>query len=120
MYGKIIDAEYFALAWDDGTTDLDPALMPKSVELLTAFPNPFNQHVTIEITLPELSRIDLSIYDLGGRKMHELLKGEYTAGKHFAVWDGKMEGSISLPSGIYWVRLETEREITSLKLLLLR
>lgn len=75
-----------------GTKDI----IPETHELLKVYPNPFNPRTAISIQLSAVSDINLSIYDLNGRKVHTLSKGIYEAGDHTFSWDAS-----GYSSGIY-------------------
>ncbi len=77
--------------------------IPKEFELKQNFPNPFNPTTNIRFTLPIQSFVELSIYDLLGRKVSTLVQGEIRAGEHTFKWDAR-----DLASGIYLYRLATK------------
>jgi hypothetical protein len=65
-----------------------------------AHPNPFNPSTLISYQLPEASEINLSVYDLSGRKIADLVNGWRDAGIHEVTFDGS-----NLVSGVYFVRI---------------
>jgi len=73
---------------------------------LQAFPNPFNETVSITYRLKGSSSIKLSVFDLSGVLVTVLEEQEKPAGSHAYKWDGKSESSEILPSGIYICKLE--------------
>ncbi len=90
------------------------------VKLLAPYPNPFNPHVTIPFELTEPQRVELSIYNLTGRKVTTLADRWYPAGAHRVVWDGRDEVGLRLPSGFYFVRLKAGEVRETGKIVLLR
>ena len=82
---------------------------------LSTHPNPFNPVTTITFTLTEPGRARLSIYDVSGRLTAELLNDYRTAGEHHLTFDG-----FALPSGIYFVTLQTPRTTITRKFLLIK
>jgi len=76
---------------------------PCSFALLPNYPNPFNQSTSINFHLPAQSYVQLSVYDITGRAVAELAKGEFDSGEHSLVFDSR-----NLPSGIYFARLTAE------------
>jgi hypothetical protein len=62
-------------------------------------PNPFNPSTQFRFELPEPSNVTLVIYDILGRQVAELLKGEFEAGYHSITWNAS-----SFASGIYLAR----------------
>jgi hypothetical protein len=69
------------------------------------YPNPFNPSTTISFTLPSAGSARLSVYDITGRKVRELVNGQMGAGVHSVVWDGRDEGGNAVSSGLYFSRL---------------
>jgi len=102
----------------DGTAS-EPA-PPRLSELIGAYPNPFNPRTTLRFTLAEAGRARLAIHDIRGRVLRTLVDGDLPAGEREAAWDGRDGAGESLPSGVYFARLELGKEHYSSKLLLLK
>ena len=79
------------------------------------FPNPFNAETTVSFTLPTGEYIELSVYDVLGKKVAELAKGEYSAGNHQVEFNGS-----SLVSGVYFIRLSARNQTHTQKCLLIK
>ena len=77
------------------------ATAPTELALQDNHPNPFSQSTTIRFELPERQRVQLSVYDLLGRKVATLVDGVVAAGVHQVRW-----GAEGLPSGTYFYRME--------------
>ena len=97
-------------------------ILQPSAFILSAYPNPFNSSTTITFSVQQASLpVRLSIFDLSGRLVADLLNGrgvlQYapTAGEHKVVWDAG-----NLESGVYLVRLEGGGKSIVRKALLLR
>lgn len=69
-------------------------------------PNPFNPDTRIEFELNLPGRARVSVYDLRGRLVSELVDREMPAGPQFVLWDGK-SGTNPVASGVYYYVLET-------------
>lgn len=80
-------------------------VIPETFELSQNYPNPFNGETKISFTLPGASHIDLSVYDLIGRKVATLYSGLVEAGESEIRWDARSSTGAELPSGIYFYRL---------------
>jgi len=75
---------------------------PEKFNLSQNFPNPFNPSTTINFTLARSSEVNLTVYDLNGRKVAELLNGNnFTQGSHNLSFDAS-----NLASGVYIYRLK--------------
>jgi glucose/arabinose dehydrogenase/mono/diheme cytochrome c family protein len=83
---------------------LDAAVLPTAFALQN-YPNPFNAATRVRFALPQDSEIQLAVFDIGGRLVHELFNGSRPAGNHEVIWDGRNREGNDLSSGIYLVRL---------------
>ena len=90
------------------------------VPSLRGFPNPLNPGTQITYTLPRAGDIDLVVYDLQGRRVRRLASGFHVGGDHSVYWDGRNDGGASSSSGIYFVRLRTDRTALTRKLVILK
>ena len=79
------------------------------------YPNPFNPTTTIEFTLPSSAHVRITMYDVLGNLVHELVNGEYPPGRFTATWDAS-----SFPSGAYFYRLQTSTFVETKRLLLVK
>ncbi len=80
-------------------------------------PNPFKDKTIISYQLPEQAEIELSIYDVSGKKIITLEKGKKSGGFYRVHWNGKDDKGKGLPSGIYFVTLKTEKRTVTQKLI---
>ena len=106
----------------------EPASKPEPVKLEASnYPNPFNPSgagrspvTTISYSLPNESEILLTIYNIKGQKVKELIKGTQPAGSYNVSWDGKDEYGKDVTSGIYFYKLKTQQNEIIRKMLLLK
>jgi len=75
--------------------------VPEVYLLKNNYPNPFNPFTTIKYDLPEDSFVELSIFDLLGREVRSLIRGNIEAGFKSITWDSKDNSGKPLPSGVY-------------------
>lgn len=80
---------------------------------LAAYPNPFNPQVELSFTLLRESHVELSIYDVSGKRVEVLRDETLREGEHRVIWN-----SDSSASGLYLARLKTEAGAATSKLLL--
>ena len=83
---------------------------------LVAGPNPFRTMTAIGYNLPRAGRMRLTIVDVSGRTVAELLDADRPAGRGTSVWQGVGTGGRSLPPGLYFARLEHEGKVRSIRL----
>ncbi len=88
---------------------------PLGFMLYQSYPNPFNPSTTINFTIPSTSFVSLKIFDINGREVADLLKGELPAGNHSIKWNAE-----NMASGVYFYRLDNRKFTAAKKLLLLK
>ncbi|MCF6270565.1 MAG: T9SS type A sorting domain-containing protein [Melioribacteraceae bacterium] len=76
-------------------------------ELYQNHPNPFNPSTKISFILAELSDVNISVYNMLGQKVAELLNNKMNAGTHNVEFDARSAGG-GLSSGFYIYRLVTD------------
>lgn len=96
----------------------EPALGVPRVAEVRAFPNPFNPSVRISLSVPGKAQVDVTIYDIAGRRVRELFRGELAPAVHDLEWDGMDDGGIRLASGIYLARARIADVVITRKLVL--
>ncbi|MFQ5650253.1 MAG: T9SS type A sorting domain-containing protein [bacterium] len=97
-----------------------PASLPASYALEQNYPNPFNPETTLRFQLPEASRVQVSIFNLLGKKIRVLTNADYPAGYHTIRWDGRDGKGQVLASGVYFYRIEAGEFVQIRKMSLLR
>jgi flagellar hook assembly protein FlgD len=101
--------------------------MPVSEEPITvtefklhdAYPNPFNPRTSIRYDLPKASKVSISIYDLMGRKVRNLVTGQVSAGSHITQWDASNDMGSQVSAGVYIYTISADdfREVKKMILL---
>lgn len=83
--------------------------------VLSSYPNPFNAFTRLVLTLSRSAHVSLTLVNLLGETVRELLRGRCEEGMTQILLDGA-----DLPSGIYLCLLRTEGSISTHRLVLLR
>lgn len=86
----------------DETSSISDRLSLRGLAIGPAFPSPAQNALTIPITLDQPTEIDISVYDLNGRKIYSVQKGLLTSGEH----DLDLEIN-TLSSGLYTFLIQT-------------
>jgi hypothetical protein len=95
--------------------------IPFNYGIKDIFPNPFNPVANIQFEVPEISKVELSIYNLNGRLVSTLVNAFVNPGKYTSVWNGVDSFGNPVSSGIYFVVLESNKKpIQTQKLVLLK
>jgi len=87
--------------------------IPTVFKLYNNYPNPFNPSTSIKYDVPKNTFVNLSVYDILGKLVTNLVNQDMTAGRYDAVWDAK-----NYASGTYIYRLEAG-EFTDVKKMIL-
>ena len=74
-------------------------------------PNPFSSQTTISYHVEKSGFVDLSIYDLNGKKIRTLVSHKMPAGDFSEIWNGKNEAGDRAPSGVYYYNLMMDGEL---------
>lgn len=81
-------------------------IIPESISLLQNFPNPFNPTTNIRFNLSENSFVNLSIYNILGKKIEVLVNKKMDAGSYILDWK-----TIDFPSGVYFCKLTVDNKL---------
>ena len=95
---------------------------PKSIKLLSNYPNPFNASTKISYFVEDnLSFVKVNIYNSLGQQVRVLVNENKSNGEYLIEWDGRSDTAGIMPSGIYFCKIELNGSIRDLaKLVLLR
>jgi len=84
-----------------------PVSETPQVLAMSAYPNPFNPALTLQLAVPRTGPVEVAVFDLRGRRVRELLKGQQQAGRMMLRWDGADDRGRSMGAGVYFVRMVT-------------
>ncbi|MDZ7725468.1 MAG: right-handed parallel beta-helix repeat-containing protein [candidate division KSB1 bacterium] len=104
-------------AYERSTETAVQTRAPLSKFNVSCAPNPANPGTRIHFYLSKPGPVNISIYDMLGRRISTLNR-VYSAGSHYAAWDGRNDQGAVCPSGIYLIVLDTETYRHRLKLAL--
>lgn len=97
-----------------------PAAGMPTVTLEQNWPNPFRSSTRMGFSIPQAGHVRLAVYDVAGRVIRVLVDGEMSAGRHEVAWDGRDDGDRSMAGGLYFYKLDGERENVKRRMILLR
>lgn len=136
---EISTGEYLAVGgtttdWDTGQFDGwlvrlgvsisvedDQSGVPIEYTLQQNFPNPFNPSTTIRYSIPHADDVQLSIFNVMGQLVRNLVGEKNIPGTHSAVWDGRNNNGRFVSSGNYFYTLKVgDKVLFSRRMLLLK
>ncbi len=89
-----------------------------NIILKSSYPNPFNSYSRINVlNNGALSSVEIYIYDILGRKIRTVYKGNLQPGASVFTWDGRNDNNVDCSSGMYIVYLSSRRHHSIQKML---
>lgn len=88
--------------------------------LLTVAPNPFSSRTSVRLVLPRTGPVELSVFDVTGRRVRQLAHGRLASGSHALVWDGRDDAGRPVVGGVYFVRVTSSDGVSAARLTRLR
>ncbi|KAA3631181.1 MAG: T9SS C-terminal target domain-containing protein [Calditrichaeota bacterium] len=84
------------------------------------YPNPFNLETTISFRLPQAGKVSVSVFNILGQEVRNLVSEYKEAGVHTISWDGKNKSGSDVASGMYLYKLKTDDYLETKKMLLIK
>jgi len=100
--------------------DPEPTKKPVVTDLVAIVPNPFNPTTTIYYSLASQGNVKISVYDVAGRFVRELVNRTQSAGAFNVTWNGTGERGTPVSSGVYFVKMTAGATTRTMKMVLLK
>ena len=114
-YDPTVWSETFLGKYDGDRLSVEDELVATDFDLKANYPNPFNPTTTIEYSIGVAGPVKLMVYDLLGREMVRLVDDYKSIGTYKAVWN-----AASMPSGVYFYRIEAGDFVKTQKMILMK
>ena len=95
-------------------------LMPNQFRVYDAYPNPFNPVTTLRYQLPEANMVTVTIYDMAGREVKNLIDQQQGQGLHNIQWNGTNNLGKAVSAGIYLYQVQSGMYNQTNKMILLK
>jgi hypothetical protein len=102
-----------------GLADSSPT-EPTTFALRQSFPNPFGSSTTITYELPKADLVKLTVFNVHGERLAVLVDGHQPAGAYQTRWPAVSAAGSSLPSGVYFARLQVGGRAKTIKMMLIQ
>jgi|TARA_B100002003_G_scaffold203386_1_gene196022 hypothetical protein len=89
--------------------------IPDNYKLFQNYPNPFNPTTTIQYEMPQNGNVNVSIYNIKGELVEELVDGYKNRGKYSIQWNPK-----NVSSGQYFYQISVDGFVQTRKMVLLK
>ena len=107
----------WTIPWSFGTTSVGinqiSSVIPEAFKLYQNYPNPFNPVTKVKFDVPENTNINLKVYNISGKEVADLYRGNVKGGVFEVEWN-----AVYLSSGVYFLRFYSDK-YTSVKKLIL-
>ncbi|HOH98713.1 MAG TPA: T9SS type A sorting domain-containing protein [Candidatus Cloacimonadota bacterium] len=102
------------------TLRADEVVVPPIFAVHGNFPNPFNPSTIIKFSIPDKGKVKLTVYNLRGQKVKELVNEEMEPMLYSVVWDGRDETNRRVGSGVYFYKLQYGGKSVTRKMALMK
>jgi hypothetical protein len=108
MVGSVGLKDLTGLSYSGNFTDVEneQTVSPSNFTLEQNYPNPFNPSTQIKFSLPSSSNVKLTIYNLLGESVRELVNSDLNSGVHTVQWNSEDFSGKKVSSGIYFYKLK--------------
>lgn len=97
---------------------------PETFALEQNYPNPFNGETNIRFHIPDVAgnnaNILVQIFDLSGKKIRTLIKGDFEGGIYTYTWNGTNSDGKQVSSGVYIYRMQTSDATFTKRMMLIK
>ncbi len=107
MVGSVGLKDLTGLSYSSGVTSVqeEEIKVPSTYSLEQNYPNPFNPNTQIKFSLPTNSSVRITIYNLLGEVVRELVNTDMNSGIHTVQWNSEDISGRKVSSGIYFYEL---------------
>jgi len=116
---------YYALSYilrKDGTSGIESFQRDHlpSEEYIKSYPVPFNSVSSIRFAVQDENSIKITVYNSLGKEIETQLEKNLSPGEYNIQWEARDEYGSPLPSGIYFISLQTNEVLKTTKTILLK
>jgi hypothetical protein len=104
----------------DGLTLSRKPMIPITFALHQNYPNPFNPITSLRYDLPEQAQVTLTVYDLMGREVTQLVNTTQEAGFKSVQWNATDMYGKSVSAGVYLYQIRAGKFVQTKKMVLLK
>ena len=94
--------------------------IPEEYRLYQNYPNPFNPVTNIRYDIPEDGQVSITIYDIMGNRVRELINRPESAGSKLIQWNARDEQGRPVSAGIYFYTITANQYSITKKMVLFK
>ena len=95
-------------------------ILPLSYQLYNNYPNPFNPVTTVKYDLPEGWFVDITIYDMLGNVVNNLVNTNQSSGYKSIQWNATNNQGEPVSAGVYLYKIQAGYFVDTKKMILLK
>ena len=95
-------------------------ILPNNYTLHQNYPNPFNPVTTLRYSLPFYDHVTITIYDLNGKEINQIVNSNQPAGFQSVVWNATDYFGRSVGAGVYLYQIQAGDFKDTRKMVLLK
>ena len=101
-------------------SDKEKSFLPKKFSLHQNYPNPFNPVTKLRYDLPQDSYVDITIYDMLGNLVNNLVKNNQSSGYKSVQWNATNNQGEPVSAGVYLYKIQAGNFVDTKKMILLK
>ena len=122
---KASDEEYEVVkegefVFQNTSLSVDRNITPLTFNLYQNYPNPFNPITTLKYDLPEDSFVDVTVYDMLGNVVNNLVNKNQNSGSKLVQWDATNNQGELVSAGVYLYKIKAGDFSQTRKMILLK
>ena len=95
-------------------------ILPNNYTLHQNYPNPFNPVTTLRYSLPYYAHVTITIYDLNGKEINQLVNTSQPAGHKTVQWNATDMHGKPVSAGVYLYQIQAGDFVQTRKMVLLK
>ena len=122
-FTTLVDSTWPPCFWVGGTDEQVSIIdekIPITYNLYNAYPNPFNPTTTLRYELPEDSYVSITIYDMLGNVVNNLVNTNQSSGYKSIQWDATNNQGEPVSAGVYLYKIQAGDFVDTKKMILLK
>ncbi len=102
------------------TSTLTDSRVPGSFSVGLNYPNPFNESTNLDYSVTDESKVQVTVYNVLGHRIRSLLNQIQEPGSYRLYWDGTNARGDVVPSGLYFLVVQVEKNAAVRKMTMVK
>lgn len=93
---------------------------PSFIQSAGNYPNPFNPETNIVFNIKQAAHVNIEIFNVKGQKVRTLANDYFEGGLNSVTWNGQNDNGKNVGSGLYFYKIQSNKDSVTQKMLLLK